>query len=333
MKLFQWGRREYASSAVELQRWEETSASQGQWMGVMRGSSLEGQRWDTVRFIKCATIVPPTDGRVAITNGGFYPSEAAFECNGAQIYGGISKTRCLEDGTWYRAAQRCWSLLEIFIATAVFTSAQVGALSYYYFRVMGRRAPALHKTSYISDESLGRWTTDMFQGFHQRPRRILFTVLFCPCMRLADTWHSAGLLKYYFGIWIPQCFFPVLPCVGAYFRGNIRDRFQIQGTCFHDLLLWTCCCPCSATQEAKHVDEMCALAEEERIVQESEQRRKREQIANLEAQVRNKNEEVSTQALRFGKPAAEHLKAPTDVRSMHALKQSSILDALSTGKL
>merc|ERR1712187_844671 len=115
-----------------------------------------------------------------------------------------------------------------------------------------------------------------------------------------------------------------LPCLGAYFRAQIRERFSIDGRFYADLIHWICCCPCVATQEAKHLDFMCMLAEEERVVQEQEAERKRMKELQLEAQIKQQNEEKSVAQLKLGKSTDVHkVAANPATRQMTMMRGNS----------
>jgi len=114
----------------------------------------------------------------------------------------------------------------------------------------------------------------MISDVKDDPNRTLNWFMCCPCCRLADTWHGAGQLPYHFGILLTQLLFPFLPCVGAYFRGAIRGRFSIRASRLSDLVTWLLCMPLAASQEAKHIDMLCAIASEEQETMRRDELRK-----------------------------------------------------------
>merc|ERR1712151_1286017 len=113
-------------------------------------------------WIAAYWTAPPADGRVVISNDGFYPSEALFECAGARFYGGTSMLQCLPDGTWTDEAQRCWSMLEVFVMFSIGLLTELLCFLVYYLRVIARKAPPLSQMSFISDESKEGWSTPLY---------------------------------------------------------------------------------------------------------------------------------------------------------------------------
>eukprot|EP00927_Polykrikos_kofoidii_P016070 TRINITY_DN17208_c0_g1_i1.p1 TRINITY_DN17208_c0_g1~~TRINITY_DN17208_c0_g1_i1.p1 ORF type:complete len:506 (+),score=63.09 TRINITY_DN17208_c0_g1_i1:174-1691(+) len=308
VQLWQWGHGDYVSHTVELQRWEADSASAnggGVWQPVLQGENLDGHRWDTVNFVRCATLQPPDYGRVEITNGGFFPSEATFQCGAARLFVGTKRSRCLADGSWTAQNANCWSLLELMIVASALFALELSGLTLYYYRVMLPRAPPMHMNSPLPEEFQRTWLFEIRESVQPK---IPILVVCCPCMRLADTWHGAGLLPYYFGVWVVQLLLPIVPCIGAFFRIVIRHRFGIPGRVANDFCVWLFCCPFAATQEARHVDRMCILTEEERICQHNEKERKQNREQKLEQQVETVREKQQSGAFipaRIGRPSAK----------------------------
>lgn len=210
---------------------------------------------------------------------------------------GASKQSCLPDGTWPESAPDCWpAIMLVCIFAGVFSLELIAFGTYYYFIVMRKPAP-LQSSTYLPDEHLGSFTTDDIYGVNQadaddgattRPKRVLLHILFCFCCRVADTWQSVGQMQFFVGVWGPQCGILCLPCFATYVRGQIRQRFQIKGHWTRDLWLWTCCIPCVATQEAKHVDHMCDVAEEEAVVMKAAEDRKKEKERKIREQIAEK---------------------------------------------
>jgi len=277
VELWQWGKREYRTSGVLLQQWEAGSLGQaGEWISVMRGTGLDGDRWDTVRFTKCSDLEAPANGRLSISNGGYYPAEATFTCNGARLLGGSSTQQCLEDGSWPAASKRCWSLMEMIIAVTAFGTFEFVAFALYFYFVVSRKPGPLTVSSFIADENLGHWSTELGQGIEDKEGRApLLWCLFCPCCRLAETWRGMGLVAFQLGGLIPQVCIAFLPCIGAWLRGNMRIRFNIEGTRSRDFLTWLCCMPCAAAQEARMQELMCELAAMEQAAMHADEERKR----------------------------------------------------------
>merc|ERR1712187_787816 len=88
-------------------------------------------------------------------------------------------------------------------------------------------------------------------------------------------WRAVLELPYYIGALLPQVCLPLTPCIGAFFRGYIRARFKIPSKSWtFDVLVWICCLPCAAIQEAKHADEMAKIAYEEELAMQKDLERK-----------------------------------------------------------
>jgi len=295
MQIYQWGSRDYMASETLLERWEEPASGNraGEWQGVLRGSQLGGDRWEQIYFTQCPAPDPPAHGRVAITNRGFHPSVATYQCSGARILGGSGQQECLSDGTWSGGAPRCWAAIEIVILATAVVALEVAAAALYYYFVVKSKPPPLEARTFIPEEYLGKWSTHEIWGIREKlteeeaegdaekPKSLLLPVLLCPCCRIAETWRSAGEIPYKVGVWLAQCLLPVLPCLAGFFRLQMRKRFNIKGSILRDVFLWTCCIPCIIHQEAKHVDTLCDLAAEEaEVMRQNEQRRRdREQAA------------------------------------------------------
>ena len=57
------------------------------------------------------------------------------------------------------------------------------------------------------------------------------------------------------GVLTPFCLSCCFLCVGASInRGQIRDRYHIDGSFLKDCLIWIFCIPCAATQEFREVN-------------------------------------------------------------------------------
>lgn len=334
-EVWQWGSREYLSAGVELQRWAESGSAQipGRWEGVLRGFGLLGKEWQTVRFVKCEPLAPPDGGRVDITNNEFYPAEASFFCTGARFYIGKAKEQCLSEGQWSGQASQCVSMFQAFILVAIFIFIETIAFGIYYLCVVSHRAPPLHGKSAIPEESQHHWNSDLVRGFFSQPRMPAVLSCFCPCIRLAHTWHGSGVMKYHFGVWVTQCICVCMPCVGGFMRNAFRDRVSIYTeSIVDDFAVWFFCWPCAATQEARHVDAMTELAEDERIVQEREAERRKNKEDTLTKQLKSKNEEVQQaqhSTAKLGK-ADPHMqggsrKALEQIRSHSVMQLASMV--------
>ena len=79
-----------------------------------------------------------------------------------------------------------------------------------------------------------------------------FLSFFCPCIQFGRNAEALG----------ESCFMYALsqfvPLLNIYcrttVRGRIRDKYQIDGSCFNDLLCSWCCAPCSLAQEGQVSD-------------------------------------------------------------------------------
>merc|ERR1712139_301553 len=73
IQLYQWGRRDYKTSQVMLQRWEAgpTGTNTGEWQDTLKGTSMGAEVWEKVSFTLCDEILAPEHGRVVVTNGRF----------------------------------------------------------------------------------------------------------------------------------------------------------------------------------------------------------------------------------------------------------------------
>merc|ERR1712100_291266 len=170
---------------------------------------------------------------------------------------------------------------------------------------------------------MGKFTTHEIHGIRdeeeddgseKRPKKVLMHVLLAPCCRLADTWHSVGQVNYFIGVWIPQLCCPLLPCIAAYFRNQMRRRFLVKGSITRDLFLWICCIPCVATQEAKHVDHMCDIAEEEAEVMRRSEERKKEKEKRIREEIEAKNAAPEYAASRKGEKGAQRSQTIGNMR-------------------
>jgi len=259
-------------------------ATTSSWQRLLEGEDLDGSRWDRVQFVKCDDLEVPEHGRVEVTNEGFYPSEATFKCFGARMLTGSRSSKCDFNGRWDATGsttRRCWTLLEMLVIASVIFVAEVILFGGYYFCVMVPRdktAPPLTATSFIPEDFHRRWTNEFIFDARDEASTQMQCFLVCPCCRLADTWRSAGQLPYHVGIIVTQVFCALTPCIGAYFRGNMRERFAIPGSRIADFLQWLCCFPFAAAQEARHVADVChaAFFEEEAMRKENERRAEQE---------------------------------------------------------
>lgn len=196
---------------------------------------------------------------------------------------GTESVECQGDGTWSGETPQCYPAIAVVIVVSVAFALELFCFGAYYIKVTMNKPPPLHSTTFIPDDTLGKFTSEAVwgvldeeedDGSEKRPKKVFRHVLLCTCCRLADTWHSVGLVPYFAGVWLPQVALPCLPCIAAYLRGQIRARFLIKGSLARDVMLWIFCIPCVATQEAKHVDHMCDVAEEEAEVMRRAEERK-----------------------------------------------------------
>jgi len=353
IQLYQWGKRNYKTNSIMLQRWEQGPAgtNTGWWRDVLKGSELKGEEMDLVSFTTCEQVSAPDHGRVVVTNGRFYPSDATYRCSGARLMVGGNKQSCLPDGTWSGDIPTCWPAIALVILiTSVFTLELI-CFATYYVMVTRNKPPQLQSTTFLPDDCLGKFSShDIYgvreviedEGSTNAQQNVFRHVLFCPCCRLADTWQSMGLLPYFAGVWVPQLCLPFLPCIGAYFRGQMRQRFQIQhgSSMTKDLMLWIFCCPCVATQEAKHVDHICDVAEEEAEVMRRAEERKKEKDKKIRDQIAAKHAVGGVGALAVGKGEGdEEGKPKEDLKAMGSaeagkhqtfLEAKSVMDILQT---
>lgn len=301
VQLYQWGVRSYKADDAMLQRWEAGPAgtNTGAWQDTLKGSDLSGETWDTVSFTRCDNIPAPDHGRVVVTNGGYFPSSASFSCSGARIMAGVDKQVCQPDGSWPETIPTCWPAIALVILIASIFTLELICFAGYYLVILRRTSPPLQSTTFIPDDSVGKFTSHELWGIAEKPEEddisdkkkpnLFLHVLMCPCCRIAHTWHSVGKLNYFVGSWLPQLCCPFLPCIAAYLRKDMRKRFSIKGSIAYDVFLWICCIPCVATQEAKHVDHICAIAEEEALVMKQSEERKVEKEHRIRAQIEAKN--------------------------------------------
>jgi Cys-rich protein (TIGR01571 family) len=329
--VYQWGKRTYKTDEVMLQRWEQglPGTNQGEWQDVLRGSGLEGETWQEVSFTLCDELPAPDHGRVEVSNGRFYPSVATFTCSGARIMWGSGSQECQPDGTWAEDIPQCWPALVLVVFVSSLVACEVVCFGTYYFFVLQTKPPPLQHTTFIPDDALGKFTSHEIYGIRDeeeddgattRPKRVFLHVVFCLCCRIADTWHSVGQVSYFVGVWLPQLLCPLLPCIATYFRVQMRRRFQIKGSIHRDLCLWIFCIPCVATQEAKHVDHMCDLAEEEAEVMKRAEERKKEKERKIREQIEAKNNAGGVDGRKVGKAQDDQLKH-ADKLAKHADKQ------------
>jgi len=284
VKLWQWGSRGYKTAEVMLEQWRPgQDGTAGAWRPVLRGSQLDGGRWDTIRFVTCAAVQPPDHGHFEVTNSGFYPSEARISCSGIRVLGGSTALQCQVDGSWSGEVPRCWPMLYIIILVSAVVLVDIMAFMFYYWFVVIRKAPALSAKSFLPEEYRGSWSHSIIKDVRNDPKRTMLWFLFCPCCRVAETWRGAGELPFHIGAPLVHLFFPLLPCLGAFYRVSMRTRFGIHNSRSRDFLMWCCCLPCTASQEAKHVDAMCEVSQQELEASHEEEKRKREESARLEA--------------------------------------------------
>jgi len=333
MEIWQRGKGDYRTASLGLERWEATTSS---WQRVLTGSGLEGSRWDKVQFVKCEELEVPEHGRVEVSNGGFYPSEAKFSCGGAHILSGFSTSSCDASGKWSdfgASARRCWTLMEILIFVSTVIAIEILLFGSYYYCVMVPRDATLTMTSFIPEDLHRQWTTEFIFEAREEAAPQMRCFLACPCCRLADTWRAAGLLPYHFGALVTQFFCIFTPCIGAYFRGLIRDRFVIPGTRTADLLQWICCLPFAAAQEAKQMEDVChaSFHEEEAMRKEAGRKadieRKQKEEDEAEKQGRKAEGDSAGKALQdltsaIGKPTGRASKERAHVHREHTRKTS-----------
>lgn len=300
MKIYQWGQRDYKAGQVVLQRWEPGAAgtSAGSWHDVLKGDQLAGESWDTVSFTICQTLPIPEYGRVEVSNGGYYPSEAKFTCSGARILLGADRQSCRVDGTWPEEIPTCWAAIALVVLISGSFTIELVAFGTYYYMVVRHKPPPLASTTFLPDDELYKFNSHEIYGVRDVPEddgsetpppNYLMHALLFPCCRIADTWHAVGQVHYFVGVWVVQLCCPFLPCIGTFFRGQMRQRFQIKGACSRDFLLWIFCIPCVVTQEAKHVDHMCDVAEEEAEVMRRAEERKQEKERRIRDEIEAKN--------------------------------------------
>lgn len=277
VKMWQWGDRDYSASSIVVQRWSAGSQTEASgWKDVLRGEGLGGSRWNAIRFVKCKDLAIPNEGNVQVSNSGYYPSEARFTCNGIRLMAGQDTSVCSIDGDWSVQPPRCWAALEIIaIATGVTLGAFFWGSAYYRF-VVAKKPPALQHDTFIPSDSLGDWTATLKDDCTSDNKTFL-QCLFCPFCRIADTWSQAGLLPYRFGVCLQQACCVCLPCIGAYFRHKLRQRFVIRReSTVTDFASWIFLICCAAVQEAKQVDSLCVVAFEEEIARIAAEKRKEE---------------------------------------------------------
>merc|ERR1719218_71719 len=111
---------------------------------------------------------------------------------------------------------------------------------------------------------------------------------------------------------------PCLPCIATFIRMQIRQRFQIKGALTRDLMLWTCCIPCVATQEAKHVDHMCDVAQLEAEVMRRAEERKKEKERKIREQLEAKNNTTGIGGLQVAKLGKDEKDQKEELRGAAA---------------
>jgi len=282
------------------------------WEPVLLGRGLEGSRWDTLQFVTCAALEDPERGQVKVSNFGFYPSEATFTCSGMRIMAGARTLQCLPDGSWQGEPPTCYAMLQLIVILSVVLVVDAAAFIGYYYCVILRRAPPLQPGTFIPEESMYRWSHELLADVKDDPKLTCLQFLFCPCCRVADTWRSMGQLPFSYGAPLLHLFLPLLPCLGTYFRQTTRARLNIRGSRLGDFVVWLCCCPCAAVQEARVADVLVVVCAEEAEAMRQDRLRKRE---ILESQHKASLEASSGRGRRpstYGRPQQEpHAQAST----------------------
>ncbi|CAE8700020.1 unnamed protein product, partial [Polarella glacialis] len=222
-QLWQWGEGDYKSSKVELELWD---ASMAQWHGVLRGDGFASSQWETLRFVKCAALEPPESALIEVTNKGFFPSSATYSCGGVGILWGTGQRDCSPDGSWTLDAPRCLPAIEVIAFATIAVLVDLLAIALYARFVMYRKPAFLGKDSLIPSEHLARWDSSLIPHDEDDPHDLQGIVtkqcVICPCCRIADSWASAGVLPFAWGMCIQHVSFPCMPCIGAVLRSKLR---------------------------------------------------------------------------------------------------------------
>ncbi|CAJ1454084.1 unnamed protein product [Effrenium voratum] len=157
LQLYQWGDRDFAATAVRLQRWGEEQA----WVDVLRGTGMQGGQWDTLRFVQCAPLAPPNFGSVRLTNNGLFPSEATFTCKGIRPMTGSSTSVCGPDGEWSEGPPACWEAVHFIAAFSLVALLDAVAFVVYYRCFVMQRPAPLSEESMLPQDYLGQWNSDL----------------------------------------------------------------------------------------------------------------------------------------------------------------------------
>eukprot|EP00746_Dinoflagellata_sp_MGD_P023698 gnl/MRDRNA2_/MRDRNA2_155584_c0_seq1.p1 gnl/MRDRNA2_/MRDRNA2_155584_c0~~gnl/MRDRNA2_/MRDRNA2_155584_c0_seq1.p1 ORF type:complete len:453 (+),score=68.82 gnl/MRDRNA2_/MRDRNA2_155584_c0_seq1:78-1436(+) len=267
LRIWQWGEREYGTSQVALEYWKGVGNdySAAKWVVATKYGGVRSGGYSQLYLIPCEPLEIPSGGAREVTNDGYYPSTATYSCGGINFLGGDEVRECQQDGAWTGEEPRCWAPFELVSIAAGCLGFEFLIVLTYFLLVISRKPPRLNATTFIPPEHLGKWTSDAMSNF-QDEQDMLCCVACCPICRIADTWHTAGLLFYPWGV-ILNSFIVCIPCMGMIFRRMIRDRFGIRDHWYNDVVMWCCFLPCAAAQEAKHVDTMVTIADEEVDVQ------------------------------------------------------------------
>lgn len=257
MHIWQWDQTSYQTRQVALQ-YLHNETGDSEWRTILRGDAMKGGRWDVLRFVRCARLPHPTGSEVEVSNGGYYPSEATLQCgSGGGLILGPRTRRCDPNGVWSDWWLKCWTPIEMIIILSCALGFDIGMIALYKKLSMQGAPPPLNKKSFIAPTHKGTWTHSVIKGVGGGQRSALWQICCCFSCRVAQTWWAAGLLPFRYGVCFAQLCLPLVPLVGASFRGDIRLRLAIPGSRLLDLLQWICCGFCVAAQEAKHIDHIC----------------------------------------------------------------------------
>jgi len=133
--------------------------------------------------------------------------------------------------------------------------------------------------------------------------------------------------------------------MGAWLRGSIRERFNIQGQRSTDCTAWLCCCCFAAAQEAKHSDDVCNASwcqeevqrQQEARREELEQKEKEQKDATHKAKAAEQSAAVkaaleAARAERIGKPEGSLSSYKSEDARIARAKPFSKAKAFARGK-
>merc|ERR1719313_282745 len=77
---------------------------------------------------------------------------------------------------------------------------------------------------------------------------------FCMACRVGHTMHVAGICDFWTATLTWHFCTCIRCCLGIHWRGQLRSKLGVKGSCCDDLLAYCCCSPCAVGQDAMVVD-------------------------------------------------------------------------------